>query len=303
MVKKILDHPLTPLLVGAGVTIEGPGNIVVRSGSLLFCGLWLCYDIGIRLRKKAWRLHWKIITFSIAWCVTFVCVMLVMKWLLSLKLEELQSDAYEKLSVTALMPPGAATNPDPTLFSVVNGGKTEFATYQIVCVINYLQHDKVVFRAHPPLDETFQQLARSSNHLGAHGGSDSASCLEKYVISANFVCADVTVKVNYTLESEITEQKSKRFRFATAGNNGAYEWVSKNPSDSETYCMELKPAVIPGAQAPTKERNPDTRSVHEPVIKAYPRNLGTDSDGLVETGIYACFRWHDPASADYRNGF
>src|SRR6266851_2084003 len=97
MIKRILDHPLTPLLVGAGVTLDGPGNIVVRSGFLGFCGLWLCYDLGIRLWEKKWRLHWKIISFSVIWCATFIAVMFAMRWLLTLKLEEFQQDAFMHL--------------------------------------------------------------------------------------------------------------------------------------------------------------------------------------------------------------
>jgi len=51
-IKGVLEHPVVPIVVGTAVAVDGPGNIMLRSIFLGGCGVWLCYDMGVRLWQQ-----------------------------------------------------------------------------------------------------------------------------------------------------------------------------------------------------------------------------------------------------------
>jgi hypothetical protein len=197
IIKTVSAHPLTPVIVGWAIALDGPGNIVVRSYALGICCLWLCGDVWMWLRGKEWTFFWKSIAICIVWGISWYVSLNMMMWMLSVKLDEFQNDASQNLSAQAILPPGGMV-PMATIFTVKNSSRQTFSAYEMVCVINYLQYDHVVFREKPPTDEVFTRKAKVSKFPMAPGGEDSDSCLEKYInVPPNlFTCADVTLKIN-----------------------------------------------------------------------------------------------------------
>jgi hypothetical protein len=260
-------HPLTPLLLGYVMTIDGPGNVVLRGYGLGICCLWLVIDVFLWLKDREWPQYRKNMIFSVVWLLCWTATLLTMRWLLKLKLEEFQTDVYENLKVVPTLPPGA-NSPAPTLWTVANDGKTDIATYQMRCVINRLQYDLVVIQGHPPGDDTFSKIAMDSTvPLSAGGGSNSASCLENYVQAPPLGCADVTIKISYTLSTDLRTEKLKQWRFATIENGGTYNWISKNPNDRETYCLSLHTVPRPASKPQRSSEVTDHQLASTPLAK------------------------------------
>lgn len=238
MVRKILDHPVVPIVVGAGVAIDGPGNISIRSAFLAFCGLWLCYDVFIRLREKQWRFHWKSIVFSLVFCTTFVCVMLLMQWLLTVKLEEFQQDAFMHLDGHLY----AGSNPIDSVFTFTNGGKTDMMEHKVLCGVKAVdyQGNKILVA-----DQRFTIIQDSQVPL-RHGGGDgqSVACLNKLAGDEHeLTCADLVFRYQYVIDTDPTAWKEKSFRFAAHRDAGRLEWHQELVDKPTSTCDVPMPDI------------------------------------------------------------
>jgi hypothetical protein len=244
-VPKAFLYPPVAIVLGVLIVFSGRGELLLRSWGALLIGLWLAFDLWAWLLKKEENLF--SFKFVIGWTGTsfiLIGVMGIMWWWMDGKLRDQRDNVHEKLVLSVLLPPGEA-DPVASLFTVTNNSSNEIASYSAYCLINKIMYDKTVVQAHPPNDWTFAQRAKSSPFpLHNGGGSDSFSCLDRNIIGYDFKCADVTMKVNYNLAiDDDGTLATKDFRFVTGSNQGRFQWMEKNPEDTQIYCLELKPTV------------------------------------------------------------
>ncbi len=240
LVKRVLDHPVTPIVLGVAVALEGPRDISIRSAALLLCGGWLCNDLRRAIWEKRWFPAWKSICFSLVCTIIFVAVMSAMRWFLETKLEEEQTEAFNKLTVRPVMPPGG-DDPLGTMFTATFGGSTAVVWHEILCSVNHLRSDHIVVKFDPLTPQLTAKVIQSSDATLEPGNSaDSSACLSLFVPipQSDFICADTTVIVRYALESDPENAQSRMFRFVTGKKGRLFEWYEKNPRDPQTYCYQ-----------------------------------------------------------------
>ena len=87
----LLEHPIVPLLIGALLTWDAPGNIRVRSFTLALCLLWIAWGIWKFLTNDRRYRRNRSILFCLLVGLSSIAMMRIMYWLLELKLEEQQT--------------------------------------------------------------------------------------------------------------------------------------------------------------------------------------------------------------------
>jgi hypothetical protein len=233
-ITKLLGHPVVPIIVGFGIAMDGPGNILVRSAFIAFCGFWLCYDLATLIYRERTKpdLKWRNILFVFACSSTSLVVMASMYWLLHSHLEDQQEDVYRSLTAYASEDPNDVME---SVFTFNNGGKTDIGTHQMFCsavaVIfqNYIEFDGGKGR--------LERLRPNNIPIKSGGDGESAACLEELKgfepKGGAVLCADVVVGMDYELSTEPGLGRTKKYRFVF--KNG-HKWHQQGVDYDRSYC-------------------------------------------------------------------
>jgi hypothetical protein len=243
MARKLLEHPIVPILVGALVVWDVPGDIKVRSYTLLFLLAWLAWDIWAFLTKSEnkWYTRNRNVLFCCTVGLSAICVMEAMKWLLYLKLEEQQKDVASHLSIQLSMPPGRQVLHSSV--TVVNGGGTAISNHRITCYVR-----RLVFYPSGGIDGVgMQEVLPEKTELRPYGDAETSYCFGSNTKQLVWpICADVTVMVVYSLVTQPEIQANKPFRYVARGDD--FVWRQQPVDFAGNYCPPL--TIPPGLGIP-----------------------------------------------------
>jgi hypothetical protein len=189
------------------VVWDAPGNVQVRSWTLLVLWLWLVSDVWFGLGHIGKLKRWKNVIFTVLAGLS-ACIMLVsVYWLLNLKLIEQQDDAYSNLAVQMELP--SAANVVSGFFTITYKGKTKI-NFKNTCEVHLIVGNGgrtllagVTIWPNPQrgsVDPSAEQY--------------STQCLIGISQSFGVVdCADVELQITYSLITQPLLLKDKFFRF------------------------------------------------------------------------------------------
>jgi hypothetical protein len=241
-----LWHPLVPIVFGAGIVWDAPGNIIVRSVFLMGLWIWLCIDIGRYTKRRVWPRQKKILFFCLSCCLAGVLTMGVMDWLLKGKLEEQQEDTYRNLNSQIQLPgPGDVMN---GFFTLGNGGKTSINHFDFCGIHLIVGNNGYTFVAR--LSVGGFPYGRT---LGPSGVAQSVQCLQLFAPVLHTVdCADVEFWTEYSLENQPLIIKKKYFRSYGYRSGNQFVFVPEPPSgeveslaDDLQYCGKYLKVPFP----------------------------------------------------------
>jgi hypothetical protein len=143
-----------------------------------------------------------------------------------------QDDAFRNLSLE-MQAPYLAQYPIKVFFTVRNGGATRLVKHRNTCIINALRDTSNAGIVVP------KGVVNpwSYSPIGPGGDAMSDACgLEHFAFSNPFRCIDVTVKVEYALETQQDEIKEKEWRYVAVNNLGPH-WFPFSTSNGEgNFC-------------------------------------------------------------------
>jgi hypothetical protein len=226
MPKRLLEHPILPILAGVLVAWDAAGNIQVRSGTLLLLLCWLTWDLWKYTGEKHADWRKRNIIFCLSCDIAAVATMGGMYWLLHSKLEELQEDTKRNLTTSVQMP--ATDDAQDTYFTLTNGGKTPI-NHQDYCGIHL-----IVGQISQSVGSLSIEAAPTKEPLGT-GESRSVQCLSNpFVFNISNVgaisCADVEFWTDYTLTTDASKHNKKYFRFVGYEVNHQFVFVPEPPA-------------------------------------------------------------------------
>lgn len=234
-IKTLLWHPLVPIVFGAGVVWDAPGNITVRGLFLIGIWLWLCIDVGIHAKKLKWQTPKRIMFFCASSCLSGILTMHVMKWLLEEKLKEQQYNVRANLTVHPFMP--SAHRVFRTGITVTNGGATDIQDHVISCFVRRFVTYPAGGIANLAMVTTLPQKA----DLKAYGDAETSYCLTGIAQFPGWpYCADVTVTVSYSLATQPNIKENKPFRYVASGMEDEFDWHQQQVDYPGDFCPEPK---------------------------------------------------------------
>jgi hypothetical protein len=253
--RKLLEHPIVPILLGALITWDAPGNVKVRSYTLLFFFLWCSWDIWrfITDNQKEWYGRHRNILFCLAVGIAANAMMLTMHWMLDLKLEEQQKETFAKLNAEIRMPPSG--NPFQSEITVTNGSSYVLSKHEVICGINaadfefarkedYEAWQKIPENQRPPMGglSGFSWLTTrpSTEPLEPYGDARTDICSPMLGINetnTRVSCMDVTIQIVYALETQPEIKKRKDFHFVAREIGGGFMWHNQPVESKMKYCQ------------------------------------------------------------------
>jgi hypothetical protein len=218
---------ITVMLIGTVLAFAG---LFVDEPQILFPCLiisWLAfiYICVTHVGSKGWRS-------GIALSIAAVYVLLVFH-VHARGLKREQEDVYEKLSVQPSMP--TSRNVLRTGITVTNGGGTDIKDHAVQCFVRRLVYAPYGGISNVGLQTTLPEKSR----LRAHGDGETSYCIagiQSFPPDSHPICADVTVTVSYTLETQPNLEQKKQLRFMAGGEDFVYrQQPVEYPGD---YCPE-----------------------------------------------------------------
>jgi hypothetical protein len=210
--KRISGHGTVPLIIGLLLAATGSSAMLFRFVGLLVCALWLSLDIGIWLSKSTFSKFVKHWLFCAATCLCFVLAMRAMEGILISALTEEQDDVFQKLTAIATVPPSGETS--KSFFTFTNGGKTDIGMHQVSCNVGRIISisNKSVWTGSP--DSSVFEDFPINFPIRSGGDAQSTTCLYRLFKDWEPIsCADVRVRIRYSLVTQPTLIKQKEFRF------------------------------------------------------------------------------------------
>jgi hypothetical protein len=230
--QKISGHGITPIFISTAVTATGNSNMFIRSVAVMLCAVWLSIDVGIWLSSKKWKAPWKSILFAIAFCLSSSVGMGIMRWFLVSTLEDQQADTFKNLSIE--VPKPEVENPITTMFSVKNNGNTNIGDHQISCLDNL-----IVFQNLSIIQGDRSSFAKQSGPLIRGGDPETTPCLAMFQKLGTVLCADVTVVIDYRLDTQPSIPKKKFVRFVTRKEGSRFIWYGQPAYGSTDPCRDV----------------------------------------------------------------
>ena len=128
--KKWSLHGILPVVLGAGVVIEGHSAIEIRSLMVVACAIWVSLDVAIYVSEGNCSKYVKALIWSSVTSVLFCAAMGCMYWFLESVLEDQQNDVYAKMTIQ----PYTSQSHDflKTGIAVINNGKTDIQDHTIL---------------------------------------------------------------------------------------------------------------------------------------------------------------------------
>lgn len=129
-----------------------------------------------------------------------------------------QEDSFRNLSLE-MQPPYLDKYPIKVLFTVRNGGAIAIVRHRNTCIINALRDTSNAGVQVPKGIEN----PWSYSPIGSGGDAKSDACgLEHFTLSNPFRCIDLTVKVEYSLETQQSEIEDKEWRYVAVNTLGPH---------------------------------------------------------------------------------
>jgi hypothetical protein len=231
--KRISVQGVIPIIIGAAVAATGHSQMFVRSLAVCVCAVWLSVDIGIWISETDWQAQWKGWWFCLS--TTFLCCfsMGIMYWFLLSTLEDQQNDVSANLKIHAFIP--ASHNIMDSGITVTNDSGTDIRDHRIMCWSR-----RIVNSSSSGIgDLGLGAFTPEKSQLNAHGDADTSYCLAPFKgVVGQAVCADITVDVTYSLETQPLIKKHKELRFVTGTND--LEWRSQAVKDETDFCPPVR---------------------------------------------------------------
>jgi hypothetical protein len=245
MSRKILEHPIVPILLGWWVGADGPGDIHKRSYALLALFIWFSWSVwqGLSRSENRWHLRNRNFIFSISFTIVAVLMMWLMMTMLQSVLDAQQGDVFNNLQAKIDLP-ASEINLDST-FTITNNSHNEIGAHALFCqVIKGIAQ-------HTDMENTSAVVGPESDEpLEPGGDAQSESCLNgpsiKYIVGPDplLACMDALIGIQYSLTSQPKIIKQKAFRFVSEIGKD-YRWYPEPLSMKQSPCTNPRFAHPP----------------------------------------------------------
>jgi hypothetical protein len=237
---KISVHGITPILIGAAATASGNFNMPIRSIAMLVCATWLSIDLGIWLSGKKWKVQWKFISFTLAFCLSCCIAMSVMYRFLLSALDDQQVEVFNKLDIEVPQP--ESENPITTMFSARNNGGTDIGDHHISCLDKF-----IVFQNLNVFSGDRSSFSKQSGPLIHGGDRENIPCLESLAMFKGLgplLCADVKIVLDYALVTQPKLARNKFARFVTRKEGNRFIWYGQPVGGSTDPCRDVLQQLV-----------------------------------------------------------
>lgn len=234
--RKISGHGIIPLIIGAAIA-EGTSHMFARSLAVLLCAIWFSLDVGIWISETNWKKHYKQIAFCVTACLLYSCALGIMLLFLRSVLADQQEEVYAQLDIE--VPKIETDNPVTTMFSVKNIGSTDIRYHHIACLDNLIVFDPLNVVQGPGRSSYSKQLGP----LGHSGEIESVPCLAMFHLGIA-VCADVTISMDYSLDTQPGILKNKQARFITRKEGNHFVWYGEPVRGSDDPCRDVLQKLV-----------------------------------------------------------
>jgi hypothetical protein len=124
-----------------------------------------------------------------------------------------------------------------TGISTINGGGTNIKDHGVQCTLR-----RIVYAPYGGMSRlTMQTTLPGKSGLRAYGDGETSYCIagiQSFPPDTHPICADVTVTVSYTLETQLDVRNTKQFRFVADGEDFVYrQQPVEYPGD---YCPAIR---------------------------------------------------------------
>jgi hypothetical protein len=221
-VRRILMHPITPIILGTGMTIAGSASFAMRSICLSVMCAWAIWDVLIYSHVK-----WK----KVAWSLLIAIATLT---IIGFWRAELLGDVKTRLYIEASLPPNRGAS--ESRFTVRNGSEVSIGKHQIDC--NLVRYVGTVKLVGPGFIAKGQQFDSKLPPDDAH----ATECLS--ILQTPMQCLDVYVAVTYDVDvwpPMIWKNQRKESRFLGRESGSDFVWQREPLDAPPTLCEESTP--------------------------------------------------------------
>lgn len=235
---RILDalagHWLTPTIMGAVLTFTGPGNILIQVPVLLLCGVWICCDVWVLIKKHSMKLGlWKNLLVSLSCSVILCAASGISIWLIGQSFDKEQKETRVGLVANALSPP--TLSPLESIFTIANGSTHQIGGHSFKCGINL-----VVYNQGNGFLSQFSTTKQDffDGKIEGNGDTQSYKCLDLFKATREQMdCLDVVAHFEYSIETQPNITETKEFRFVADKEDG-FVWTKQPLNDPKQYCLD-----------------------------------------------------------------
>jgi hypothetical protein len=231
-VRKVLPHPVYGIVVAALIAFSGRGELLLRSIGMVLIAVWLALDLWAWLLNKAPRSRWTIVCGATASGLMLIVVMVTMWWWLDGKLKDQQEDTYSKLDIQAHSSASGKSG-ELSMFSIVNGGSTNIANHRVYCVINFEGWSHGTWGGK---GVAHVQVVDADVLLKGSGGTETTLCLSSMAGPPPLICADITIEIDYALDTQPNSMRAKELRFVGTYNGHDLTWFGEPVGARGNFC-------------------------------------------------------------------
>ena len=218
-IRRILMHPIAPILLGVGVTIAGSAGFAIRSSCLLVISLWAIWDVAVcscvRWRKVAGLL-----------LIVMVTIAVIGFWR-----TELLGDVKTRLHIEASSPPNRGAS--ESRFTIRNGSDISIGKHRIECnLVRYIGRVKLI-------GPGFIAKGRQFDSKLPPDDAHTTECLA--VLKTPIQCLDVKVTITYDVDvwpRVIWKNQNKESRFLGREGGADFVWQQEPLDAPPTLCDE-----------------------------------------------------------------
>jgi hypothetical protein len=217
--EKIAGHPALPLFVGAGLSLDTSGDLIVRSYILLFLAIWMAVDVCLWISKVSLIVHRK--DFRPAACGLSLsligCLLLApIEYLETKKASEQQEEVFMHLLVPT---PTMESNLEDIGISIRNDSRSDVDVRSLTCEVV-----AAVFEGGMSVDG-MNQIHAPPQGLERGGDSNTIPCLKGlYIIHAPLMCVDIKAFLAYEIVDQPGRISTKEFRHWGRQSPVGFSW-------------------------------------------------------------------------------
>jgi hypothetical protein len=226
----IVPNWIIPAVISAAMTLDGPGNVLVKTIVLFICAVWLCADLWFRVATAKLR-GWRNILYCVACTLILSATSAICWWLASQRFNEDQRLASTGLIATAITPPDLS--PFETTFAITNGSEHALGKHSFRCGIKLIAYNN----GGNWFSEFSTRTVQYDGPINAGGDRQTYQCLNIFVMPRDRVdCLDITMHLDYVLLSQPNTPEMKEFHY-TANRRDGFLWTGQPHNDSTDYCL------------------------------------------------------------------
>ena len=184
-----MQHPVTPLIIGFVIALDGPDSLAVRSACLYGLTSWLCLDIRPLFSREKFGL-WRHLLFSGFCSALTLGTFAVCFWLISQSFERELSSARRGITAVALRSPDQPVF--ESHFTVINGSEQEIGRHSIQCGVNLIADD---YGEHFMFQFSIQPMY-FEGAMEPNGDRQTVDCLRVFKAPQDVDCLDIFLRIN-----------------------------------------------------------------------------------------------------------